>query len=167
MLFKSGCHRLTSHSNSQSLSFTADLSPISIPTCTFNTTLHALFGKELDNWCKCSYSHTHRLLKWPSTCTRCQICTWDVVQSSFHLVKCTLTNWLAALQHTAYILSDFEWQQSFLTTPPQWFWMATELPYNTDHRLSKHSAWAQPHCHITATTRTAGCGLAATDMVNS
>ena len=30
-----------------------------ISTGTFSTTLHALFGKELDNLFKCSYSHTH------------------------------------------------------------------------------------------------------------
>ena len=71
MLCKSGCHRLASrckydyshNNNPRSLSCTADLSPISIPTGTFSSTLHALFGKELDCAGVVTATHTHHLLQ--------------------------------------------------------------------------------------------------------
>ena len=49
-----------------------NLSPISIPTGTFSTTLHALCGKEVDCASVVTVTHTHTpsFTKWPSTCTR-------------------------------------------------------------------------------------------------
>ena len=46
------------NNNPRNLSCTADLSPISIPT---GTLLYMRFLVELDNLCKCSYSHTHTI----------------------------------------------------------------------------------------------------------
>ena len=94
MLCKSGCHRLASrcmiihsvhNNNPRSLSCTADLSPISIPTGTFSTTLHALFGKELDcasvvtatHTHRHTHTHTHHLLQ-NGLRLHLIICTWDV-----------------------------------------------------------------------------------------
>ena len=75
-------------------------------------------------------THTHHLLKWPSTCTQYKVCTWDVVQSVFFPLSEMRTYQLGCF-NTAHRMC------------PQRFWMATELPYNTNHRLSKRSAWAQ------------------------
>ena len=111
------------HNNDpRSLTSTADLSPISIPTGTFSTTLHALLGNELDYLCKCKLqSHTicYKMAFDPHPILNC---TWDVVTTcipvtvffplsemrTYQLACCTTAHRVRP-QH-------FWWQQCFLTT---------------------------------------------------
>ena len=52
---------------------------ISIPTGTFSTTLHALFGKELDCASVVTATHTHTTCYKMAFDLHTIICTWDVV----------------------------------------------------------------------------------------
>ena len=140
MLCKSGCHRLASrcmiihsvhNNNSRSLTSTADLSPISIPTGTFSTTLHALLGNELDYLCKCKLqSHTicYKMAFDPHPILNC---TWDVVTTCIPVIVFFPLSEMRTLPTGLLYYSTSRASSALL--------MATVLSYNTDHRLSKRS----------------------------
>ena len=64
----------SAHNNPQSLRFTADLSPISIPTGTA-----PLYMRFLVKSCSYSHTHTHTICYKMAFDLHLIICTWDVV----------------------------------------------------------------------------------------